>query len=89
LQLADINCDEQADFIYSLTEPPEIRVLFGDGMGGVTSTDPLVVPDEGLPRGGLGLALFDDDNTPDIFSSADPGDGQMDTRVRVLVSQPE
>jgi hypothetical protein len=89
LQLADINCDAQADFIYGLTDPPEIRVLFGDGMGGATSTEPLVYPDEGTPRGGLGIALFDGDMTPDIFSSGDPGDVQMDTRVRVLSSKPE
>jgi hypothetical protein len=86
LSLADVNCDGQADFIYSLTDPAEIRVLFGDGLGGAMSNVPLVYADQGTPRGGLGIALFDADATPDIFSSGDPGDGQMDTRVRVLVS---
>jgi hypothetical protein len=86
LTLADINCDRRSDFVYNLTEPPEIRVLFGDGLGGVRSEVPLAYVDEGNPRGGLGIALFDEDATPDIFSAADPGEGQMDTRVRVLVS---
>lgn len=86
LRLADINCDERADFVYSLTEPAEVRVLLGDGLGGMLSDVPLAYVDQGSPRGGLGIALFDDDSTPDIFSAADPGDGQMDPRVRVLVS---
>jgi hypothetical protein len=90
LSLADINCDGQADFIYNLTDPAEVRVLFGDGLGGVLSDVPLAYADEGAPRGGLGIARFDDDSTPDILTAADPVDGgQMDTRVRVLVSKPE
>jgi hypothetical protein len=86
LSLADINCDERADFIYGLSDPAEVRVLLGDGSGGAASDVPLTYVDEGSPRGGLGIALFDDDSTPDIFSAADPGDGQTDARVRVLVS---
>jgi hypothetical protein len=86
LSLADINCDERADFIYGLSDPAEVRVLLGDGLGGAASDVPLAYADEGSPRGGLGIALFDDDSTPDIFSAADPGDGQTDARVRVLVS---
>lgn len=90
LSVADINCDGQADFIYNLTDPAEIRVLFGDGMGGVLTNVPLAYADEGAPRGGLGIARFDGDSTPDIFTAADPVDGgQMDTRVRVLTSKPE
>jgi hypothetical protein len=86
LALSDMNCDGQADFVYSLTEPAEIRVLFGDGQGGVLSDAPLAYADEGSPRGGLGFALFDDDATPDIFSAGDPGSVQTDIRLRVLVS---
>ena len=89
LSLADVNCDGQADFIYNLTDPAEIRVLFGNGMGGVISDVPLAYADQGTPRGGLGIARFDGDETPDIFTAADPGDGQMDARVRVLASQAE
>lgn len=86
LALSDMNCDGQADFVYSLTEPAEVRVLFGDGQGSVLTDVPLTYADEGSPRGGLGIALFDDDSTPDIFSAGDPGDVQTDSRVRVLVS---
>jgi hypothetical protein len=87
--LSDMNCDGRADFVYSLTDPTEIRVLFGDGLGGVLSDAPLTYADQGTPRGGLGIALFDDDSTPDIFSASDPGGEQMDTQVRVLVSGAE
>lgn len=86
LTLSDMNCDGQSDFVYSLTDPAELRVLFGDGEGGLLSETPLVYADEGSPRGGLDVALFDDDSTPDIFSAGDPGEVQDDTRVRVLVS---
>jgi hypothetical protein len=89
LTLADLNCDEQADFIYSLTDPPEIQVLFGNGLGGTVSSVPLAYADEGTPRGGLGIALMDEDSTPDIFTAAGPGDGQMEAQVRVLVSGAE
>jgi hypothetical protein len=86
LALADMNCDGRSDFVYSLTAPAEVRVLFGDGQGGVLSETPLAYADEGSPRGDLGIALFDDDSTPDIFSAGDAGDVQTDPRVRVLVS---
>ena len=89
MSLDDINCDGQADFIFSATDPAEVRVLFGDGLGGALSDVPLAYADEGTPRGGLGIARFDGDSTPDIFTAADPGSGQTDTRVRVLTSKPE
>jgi hypothetical protein len=89
LSIADINCDGQGDFIYNLADPAEIRVLFGDGLGGVLSNVPLTYVDEGTPRGGLGIARFDGDATPDIFTADDPGPGQMDSQVRVLTSKPQ
>jgi hypothetical protein len=90
LSLADMNCDGQGDFVFALTDPTEIRVLFGDGQGGAMSNVPLVYADPGTPRGGLDIALLDNDSTPDIFTAADPGDDPMDEptvpQVRVLVT---
>ena len=89
LTFADMNCDGYGDFVYNVTTPPEIRVLFGDGLGGVVSTDPLVYASEGSPRGGLDVALFDNDSAPDIFMSADPEGGLSSPEVRVLVTGAE
>lgn len=89
LTIADMNCDGQGDFVYGLTNPSEIRVLFGDGEGGVIENAALAYVDEGTPRGRLDVALFDQDSTPDIFTAADAGAGQAQPQVRILVTGSE
>ena len=64
-------------------------MILGDGQGGTLTTEPLTYVDGGTPRGGLDVALFDGDATPDIFTAADPGEEQTDALVRVLVTDAE
>lgn len=85
LTIADMNCDGQGDLVYALAEPPGIRVLIGDGPSTLMN-DPLVIADEGTPRGGLDVALYDQDSTPDIFTAADAGLGQAEPQLRILVT---
>lgn len=86
LTLADLNCDGMADFVVNVGTPAQVAVYFGNGEGGVLSDTPLIYASEGNPRGGLAVALFDADLTPDIFSLVDAGEGLADPQLQVLVN---
>jgi hypothetical protein len=86
LTLADMNCDGQADFAFNVASPAEVRVLLGDGMGGVMSEQAITYASGGTPRGGLAVTDHDGDGTPDIASAVDPGEGVTKPEVRLLVT---
>jgi hypothetical protein len=83
---ADINCDGNGDFVYSVNTPPRVEVLFGDGMAGVLADTPLTMVDQGIPSGDLAVTHFDADATPDVFSMFDAGEGLEQPEVRVFTT---
>jgi hypothetical protein len=86
LTLADMNCDGRADYVFNVASPAEVRVLLGDGMGGLASDDAITHANSGTPRGGLAVTDYDGDATPDIVSAVDAGEGVSMPEVRLLLT---
>ena len=63
-------------------------MFLGNGEGGVISDTPVIYESDGTPRGGLGVEFVDDDQTPDIFSMLEPGNGLMNPGLQLLVNRP-
>ena len=63
----DLNCDGRDDFVFHQND--SLGILIGDGTGGVLDTTPIFAELDGNGTGAVGIAQFDDDGTPDLFST--------------------
>lgn len=83
LTLADVNCDGITDYLVNVSDPAEVRIWLGDGQGGVQSDVELTIPSPGVPKGGLAVAQFDQDQTWDIIQALDTGNQLADPQIQV------
>lgn len=63
----DLNCDGRDDFVFH--QGDSLGVLIGNGTGGVVDTTPIIAELDGTGTGAVGIAQFDEEGTPDLFST--------------------
>ena len=86
LGLDDVNCDGRADILVNSPGNQEVLVYLGDGFGDVFDGAPIRVPVDGVPRGQIAVMTFDADNTLDIVSMSDPGNGLSGPQAQILLA---